>query len=388
MVWTGFHAKVENKGSVQLPSNMDFDVGFEILENNLVAAAKVTNVWVGTRDLGECQPTSGLRDSCVFYTCADNHDSFKNAVINSGSTGLVNLNVKITGNEVRQCECKTTTMNGTSFECLKKPGGYWDVRAGYTAVSAVARFNFTAKRDHCRNLDGGSWRMVRHAPPGTKWHTADDSLVGTSVYGPSSGSPFDTQAWSKKFDDSHFTEFLFATGDCQHWLIATKESVIGAWYTSDVKRPVKNSSLSDEPHEVAWLRRQGEKEDPWISTTDHDVSSGIETAADGIVGEVLYLENAASGCTYIRQVQCHQQPVNRLMTEQECRDYQQALGLELYSPFKSSWSTDGPGCASNGIKVAFNTATTNPEKTSWPSVCRRCNATLQNHDGVNVYIRR
>jgi hypothetical protein len=36
-----------------------------------------------------------------------------------------------------------------------------------------------------------------------------------------------TEAWSEKFDDAKFNEFLFATGDMEIWMIMDKEEAIG-----------------------------------------------------------------------------------------------------------------------------------------------------------------
>ena len=39
----------------------------------------------------------------------------------------------------------------------------------------------------------------------------------------------DSQQWSVKFSSTQFDEFLFATGGCKQWLIASKGQVIGGW---------------------------------------------------------------------------------------------------------------------------------------------------------------
>jgi len=39
-----------------------------------------------------------------------------------------------------------------------------------------------------------------------------------------------TKAWSTKFDDIEFTEFLFITGDKSIWLTMTKDEALGENY--------------------------------------------------------------------------------------------------------------------------------------------------------------
>jgi hypothetical protein len=55
------------------------------------------------------------------------------------------------------------------------------------------------------------WKLVRHVPAGNTWHPATDQLRGTDQY----GDPNTDQAFSIRFDDDTFTNFLFATGDCE-----------------------------------------------------------------------------------------------------------------------------------------------------------------------------
>jgi hypothetical protein len=133
--------------------------------------------------------------------------------------------------------------------------------------------------DNCGGLDGGNWNLVRHVPAGNSWHPATDQLRGTDVYGAPDG-PLSSHAWTTAFSTTPFNEFLFATGDCAHWLIATRDSVMG-WYANGV-RPIKMSSKSASPHGARWYRRHGNREDPWISTIDHGPAIGQ--------GEIVYGE--------------------------------------------------------------------------------------------------
>ena len=69
-------------------------------------------------------------------------------------------------------------------------------------------------------------------------------------------------------------------------MIADKQSVIGEWYRNH-DRTVYKSSLKSYPHSVKWYRRPNNKEDPWISLTDHH--SAIEA------GDIVYGENDFAG---------------------------------------------------------------------------------------------
>mmetsp|Transcript_90758 Transcript_90758/g.207688 ORF Transcript_90758/g.207688 Transcript_90758/m.207688 type:complete len:569 (-) Transcript_90758:194-1900(-) len=132
---------------------------------------------------------------------------------------------------------------------------------------------------NCAALEGGGWQLVRHVPAGTRWHPATDRLLGTHAYG-KAGNELSRHSWSIRFDKATFDEFLFSTGDCRKWLVATKQSVLG-WY-SNAPRTIKASSLSATPTKARWYRRKSQKEDPWISLTDH--ASAIKQ------GNILYGE--------------------------------------------------------------------------------------------------
>jgi hypothetical protein len=54
------------------------------------------------------------------------------------------------------------------------------------------------------------------------------------------------KAWSEKFDNAKFNEFLFATGDMNVWMTMTKDEAIGSNY-SGKKRTIQKSSLSCKP---------------------------------------------------------------------------------------------------------------------------------------------
>lgn len=100
-----------------------------------------------------------------------------------------------------------------------------------------------------------------------RWHQATDQLVGTDVYGTANDA---TNDWSVAFDETEFDQFLFTTSDCNKWLIAEKDQVLG-WYANE-DREIIRSSTSSEPYTAKWYRRQNNLEDPWISLNDHMAS--------------------------------------------------------------------------------------------------------------------
>jgi glutathionyl-hydroquinone reductase len=132
-------------------------------------------------------------------------------------------------------------------------------------------------------IGGGGWKLVRHVPKGNKWHPATDLLAGTQAYGDPKNMD---KAWSDKFDNSKFNEFLFATGDMSLWMTMEKDEATGSFYSAK-KRQILSSSFSCAPSQATMYRRSGNKEDPWISLKDH--STSIKE------GSIVYGENGFGG---------------------------------------------------------------------------------------------
>ena len=123
-------------------------------------------------------------------------------------------------------------------------------------------------KNSIESIDGGGWKLVRHVPPGNNWYQATDQLNGSDVYGIPSG-PHGSNGWSIRFDNVSFFQFLFATGDSTMWLIASKDEVIGSFYSNELRLVTKSSVNPNKSYTVRWYRRKGALEDPWISLTDH-----------------------------------------------------------------------------------------------------------------------
>jgi len=131
-------------------------------------------------------------------------------------------------------------------------------------------------------LDTGGWQLVRHVPAGNRWHPSSDALAGTDTYGDPAGGSLSTVAWTVPWDSNAFNQFLFATGDCDRWLIASKDAVIGAHYANS-DRQILMSSTNPNPYMARWYNRAGCVEDPWISLEDHGPAIGN--------GKIIYGEN-------------------------------------------------------------------------------------------------
>ena len=132
---------------------------------------------------------------------------------------------------------------------------------------------------------GDGWELVRSLKPGaTSWHAATDNLAGTDVYGsPSTGIK---GSWSIDFATAvpNYDQFLFLVGHCETWLMTTVASAIGGNY-ADAARNIIKSSVSVVPYTAKWYNRNGNAEDPLISTTDHH--SGPSSW--------VYIENSQAG---------------------------------------------------------------------------------------------
>jgi len=146
-------------------------------------------------------------------------------------------------------------------------GVYGNPGWGPTTTSLYFRKQLACCADassDCAHLDGGGWTRVRHAPAGaSKWHKAADHLAGTAQYGSHTN---DAEEWSVRFDTASFNEFLFASGDCSLWLVASKMSVYGSY--ANAERVITRSSTSSGSYHARWYNRVN-AEDPWISLDDH-----------------------------------------------------------------------------------------------------------------------
>ena len=138
--------------------------------------------------------------------------------------------------------------------------------------------------------------MVRHVPQSSKWHKATDLLKGTEVY----GDPQDmTKEWSVSWSQDDFNEFLFASGDFQHWAIIKKSDLIGddgEKFFGHADVAIQLSSINCVPYKAKMLRRRGQPEDPWVSINNYGTANSIVYGGGSQLGNVDLL--STSGGNY------------------------------------------------------------------------------------------
>ena len=151
-----------------------------------------------------------------------------------GSTSTCNVPHAYSGNKVL-CRCVVTVGEETCVE-IPQP----------SQPSCTTDPKLTAAASSAYHIDGGGWRLVRRvAPSNNAWHPAIDSLLGTASYGTATIDETADTTFSTPFTADASTEFLFATGDAQKWLIATGAQIGGVFngdYYSNSNRAFQLSS--------------------------------------------------------------------------------------------------------------------------------------------------
>eukprot|EP01043_Picozoa_sp_COSAG02_P085799 COSAG02_NODE_23379_length_720_cov_1.508857_1_plen_210_part_10 len=102
--------------------------------------------------------------------------------------------------------------------------GCADGYEGTAAVSACTTDGaYTLSGCSCDSEEGATWTLVRYTDGNV--HPAQDNLCGTEEYG-THGS---TASWSVVFDTAvpGWDQFMFASGDCNRWIVMPKEQAIG-----------------------------------------------------------------------------------------------------------------------------------------------------------------
>ena len=141
---------------------------------------------------------------------------------------------------------------------------------------------------------------MRRVEAGYQWHPATDQLLGTDVYGTFVNDSTIDSTFSRQFNSSNVQDFLFATGDAEIWLVANRDAVIGGFYNNE-PREIIMSSTNTSPYSARWYRRNGAREDPWVSLIDHDraISQGLIIYGEANFGSnhaanILPLHNGAN----------------------------------------------------------------------------------------------
>ena len=115
-------------------------------------------------------------------------------------------------------------------------------------------------------------------------------MVGNTIYGNNSIDAQSDSTWSIIFSDAvpNYNQFLFATGNCQYWLVTDIEEATTTGCNPCTDRCILNSSdvssYNNLPYEVTWYNRASEEEDPWISVQNH-VASDNTGASEMVYGE-------------------------------------------------------------------------------------------------------
>eukprot|EP01041_Mallomonas_annulata_P004902 gene4902-9776_t len=179
------------------------------------------------------------------------------------------------------------------------------------------------------NISSDDWILVRHIPAGNYWHPSRDYLRGSDEYGLDNcdiSSLTGSTAFSFKFDSILFDKFLFATGDMQKWLIATKEAVSadGVPYSNE-PRDIISSSYNSSPYRAKWYNRQRTFScDPQITLYNHhenDKVGGEEGTDSGGGGNVLIKNNGAN--VFIHSIET---PLNKAIRNGDINTVTHILG--------------------------------------------------------------
>ena len=124
------------------------------------------------------------------------------------------------------------------------------------------------------NIVGSGWQLVRHVPAGVGWNPTNDNLVGTSVYQTNQPSLSTSDpAWSIAFNNIQYNQYLFATGNCQYWLITGKNQIIPQ-RQDGYDAVICKSSINNYKYNSLWFNRLensngNDGQDPWISILGH-----------------------------------------------------------------------------------------------------------------------
>lgn len=146
-------------------------------------------------------------------------------------------------------------------------------------------------------LAGGCWKIVRRSDDSGTWHSADDNLRGTAVYGvPGPKDEPGSPEWSISFDPDEVDEFLFATGDEDLWMVVDATEVWAYHHYGDgvfipeVYRSGKitQSHTSAESYRIGWRQ-------PGYSSANQDPAAPIISFDELSTSTTLYQEGGSSG---------------------------------------------------------------------------------------------
>lgn len=170
--------------------------------------------------------------------------------------------------------------------------------------------------------------------------------MGTDVY----GTPYSSsKAWSIKFDNTKYDQFMFTSGDYTKWLVSNKDAVLG-WYANNY-RSILKSSTNSNPYVARWYRRTPNPEDPWISLGNYasDViygnngSGGNLSIVNALGGAKVFIRDSTVNNDVIclgpntveHKTGCQWTPTSATLTTSSCECLQAEFILERLGDPKS-----------------------------------------------------
>ena len=131
------------------------------------------------------------------------------------------------------------------------------------------------------------WTLVRRTPG--NMHQASDRLCGTEMYGTPNSSPTGGAAFSVNFENTvpGYNEFLFATGNCNYWMVFKKKTIWGSSSCNAVSVDgsyvrCERSILGASPYlSQVYRRLYCCPEDPWVQPeSGHSQATALHCEAN------------------------------------------------------------------------------------------------------------
>lgn len=151
------------------------------------------------------------------------------------------------------------------------------------------------------DIFGGGWNLVRcvSSQQGS-WHPATDNLRGTDSYGVIQNEHTTDTTFTKTWDTSNTSYFLFAYTDFSMYLVTKTETLFE--YGAPTNSEILISSSSSIPYTAQWYIRDGNPEDPWCSVFDHSASDpGMVYGENSKTGHMEHLGvNGTGACVWVK----------------------------------------------------------------------------------------
>merc|ERR1711957_435976 len=137
------------------------------------------------------------------------------------------ITVSLLGDDGWLIDSLSLNANGKACTILAAGSNQWlELGDGYSQVKSfdlrsLCANLYAGKLQSCplSSTAGAQWNLVRRTVGNT--FPQQDQLVGSDESGAAHNDPTGP-AFSKRFDSADFDQFLFATGDCNRWMIMSK----------------------------------------------------------------------------------------------------------------------------------------------------------------------